>query len=121
VESRNNRFTGIRGRKDDTGPTFEPSTFYAYTADAVAEVPAIVAANSGPLGKDEKVGKSVTVALDGTGDFASVSAAVGAASRADHPVEIVVEPGVYREVVRVWPDAEGITIRGASGDAADVV
>ncbi|MFB7249653.1 pectinesterase family protein [Microbacterium sp. NPDC056234] len=121
VESRNNTFSGIRGRKDDTGPTFEPSAHYAYTPDAVADVVSIVDANSGPLGNDEKVKKAITVALDGTGDYASVSAAVGAASRAKHPVEIIVQPGVYREVVRIWPDADGLTIRGATGDAADVV
>jgi len=121
VDSRDNRFTSVRGRKDDTGPTFDPAARYAYTADDVDDVARIVADGAGPLGAPEKVGRRVTVALDGTGDFASVGAAVGAASRAPHPVEIVVRPGTYREVVRVWPGADGLTIRGATGDPRDVL
>lgn len=121
VDSRDNVFTGTRGRRDDTGATFEPADRYAYRPDPAREIPAILAAHAGSLGDEDAVGDSVTVALDGTGDFASVSAAVGAAARADHPVEVVVQPGVYREVVRIWPDADGLTIRGATGIAEDVV
>ncbi|MCA5892263.1 right-handed parallel beta-helix repeat-containing protein [Isoptericola sp. NEAU-Y5] len=121
VDSRDNRFTTIRGRKDDTGPTFDPAARYAYTADDVDDVVEVVSRGAGPLGSPEKVGRRVTVALDGSGDFASVGAAVGAASRAVHDVEIVVGPGTYREVVRVWPGAHGLTIRGATGDPRDVV
>ncbi len=121
VHSRDNRFTSIRGRKDNTGPTFDPATHYAYTADRTADVVALVTADAGPLAVDETVGSRITVALDGTGDYASIGAAVGAAWRADRPVEIVVEPGTYREVVRVWPGAEGLTIRGSTGNPEDVV
>ncbi|SKC45504.1 pectinesterase family protein [Krasilnikoviella flava] len=121
VDSRDNRFTTIRGRKDDTGPTFDPAARYAYAPDDVADVVRILTADAGTLGAPEKVRRTVTVALDGTGDYASIGAAVGAASRSSHPVEIVVEPGVYREVVRVWPGADGVTIRGATGDPEDVV
>ncbi len=46
---------------------------------------------------------------------------MGAVWRSDHPVHIVVEPGTYREVVRIWPGADDLTIRGATGDAEDVV
>ncbi|GAB6939807.1 pectinesterase family protein [Isoptericola variabilis] len=121
VDSRDNRFTTIRGRKDDTGPTFDPAARYAYAPDAVDDVVRIVTDGAGTLGAQEKAGRTVTVALDGTGDYASVGAAVGAAARSPHPVDVVVEPGVYREVVRVWPGADGITIRGATGDPEDVV
>ena len=121
VESRNNTFTNIRGRKDNTGPTFDPTSFYSYTPDATTDVVSIVDAHSGPLGKDEKVKKRITVALDGSGDFASVGAAGRAASGAKHTLQIVVSPGVYREVVRVWPDADGLTIRSSTGIAEDVV
>lgn len=121
VHSRANRFDSIRGRKDNTGPTFDPATYYAYTADPTDDVVEIVTAGAGPLATDKAIGSQVTVALDGTGDFASIGAAVGAAWRSDHPIEIVVEPGTYREVVRVWPGAEGLTIRGATGDPEDVV
>jgi pectinesterase len=121
VHSRSNKFVSIRGRKDNTGPTFDPTTYYTYTADRTDDVVKLVTAGAGPLAADETVGSRVRVALDGTGDFASIGAAVGAAWRADHPVEIVVEPGVYREVVRVWPGAEGLTIRGSTGNPEDVV
>src|SRR5699024_1231751 len=33
VDSRGNRFTDIRGRKDHTGPTFEPSDHYDYAVE----------------------------------------------------------------------------------------
>src|SRR5699024_6253857 len=42
VHSRDNVFTSIRGRKDHTGPTFDPLDHYDYTADPVDEVPASV-------------------------------------------------------------------------------
>ncbi|WP_139827615.1 pectinesterase family protein [Nesterenkonia sp. PF2B19] len=121
VELRGNSFTDVRGRRDDTGPTFEPSEHYDYTADPVDDVRRLVTADAGPLGAPEKVGRTVTVALDGSRDYESVTAAVGAAWRADRPVDIVIEPGVYEEVVRLWPGMEGITVRGATGDPEDVV
>ncbi|GAA4978770.1 pectinesterase family protein [Kineococcus glutinatus] len=121
VESRDNLFTEIRGRKDSTGATFDPRASYPYTPDPVGDVQRVVTAGAGPLVPDERVGRTVRVALDGTGDFASITAAVGAAERADHPVEIVVAPGTYREVVRVRPAADHVRIRGGSGRAQDVV
>ncbi|WP_460515125.1 pectinesterase family protein [Flindersiella endophytica] len=121
VDSRGNRFLAIRGRRDQTGSTFEPSQFYAYQVDPVDDVPAIVTAGAGPVGPIREIGRRVRVALDGSGDFASIGAAVGAAARATHPVEIVVAPGTYREVVRVFPDADHLTIRGTTRDPADVV
>ncbi|WP_166845272.1 pectinesterase family protein [Isoptericola sp. BMS4] len=121
VHSRGNRFVDIRGLKQGTGETFEASDFYDYTLDDVDGLERTVKDNVGPVGPPENIGRSVTVALDGSGDFASVGAAVGAAWRSDHPVEIVVEPGTYREVVRIWPGADDLTIRGATGDAEDVV
>jgi len=122
VDSRGNRFTGIAGRTDDTGPTFEPSDHYHYTADPVDELEALVPHNAGPFARTERVGGRIRVALDGTGDVASISAAVGAAWRSPHPVEVVVAAGTYREIVRIWPGMpEGLTLRGETGDAADVV
>ena len=121
IDSRHNRFTAIRGRKDHTGATFEASDHYAYVADSRDEVPALVPAHAGPHARKERTGRRIRVALDGSGDVASIGAAVGAAWRSPHPVEIVVEPGTYREVVRVWPGCEGLVIRGATGEATDVV
>ncbi|GAA1175318.1 hypothetical protein GCM10009674_09900 [Nesterenkonia xinjiangensis] len=121
VDLRGNSFTDARGRRDDTGPTFEPTDHYDYTADPVDDVRRIVTADAGPLGAPEKVSRTVTVALDGSGDYGSIGAAVGAAWRANRPVDIDIKPGVYEEVVRIWPGMEGITLRGATGDPEDVV
>lgn len=122
VDSRGNRFTSIRGRKDHTGPTFEPADHYEYAAEPLDELARIVQRNAGPHARKEHTGRRIRVALDGTGDVASIGAAVGAAWRSPHPVEIVVAPGTYREIVRVWPGtAAGLVLRGESGDAADVV
>lgn len=121
VDSRDNRFHGIRGRKDHTGATFEASDHYGYTTDAVDDVPALVPQHAGPHARRDEVDRRVRVALDGSGDVASISAAVGAASRSPHPVEIVVAPGEYREIVRVWSTVPaGSVLRGETGDATDV-
>ncbi|WP_022918930.1 pectinesterase family protein [Ruania albidiflava] len=121
IEARDNQFENVRGRRDASGSTVEPLEHYQYTADPVEQVERLVTRSAGPLLRTEHVPGTVRVALDGTGDYGSISAAVGAASRADHPVTIVVAPGTYREVVRVWPGADNLTIRGESGDAEDVV
>ncbi|HLQ80894.1 MAG TPA: pectinesterase family protein, partial [Brachybacterium sp.] len=122
VESRGNRFTGIRGRKDDTGPTFDPSDRYAYTAEPIDDLAEIVTENAGPHARTERVGRRIRVALDGSGDVASIGAAVGAAWRSPHPVEVVVAPGTYREIVRIWPGMPaGSVLRGETDDASDVV
>ncbi|WP_221585337.1 pectinesterase family protein [Microbacterium sp. G2-8] len=124
VHQRDNLFQDVwSDAPADTGSTFEASDFYAYTADPVADVVDLLTRHAGTTktSSNEKLGTRVTVAQDGSGDFLSIDAAVGAASRAKHLAEIVVEPGEYREVVSVWPGAEGLTIRGATGDPADVV
>lgn len=122
VDSRENRFTHIRGRKDHTGPTFEPSDHYDYAVEPLDDLEQLLVRHAGPHVRREIVGRRVRVALDGTGDFASIGAAVGAAWRSSHPVEITVAPGTYREIVRVLPGtAAGLVIRGESGDATDVL
>ncbi|WP_166845273.1 right-handed parallel beta-helix repeat-containing protein [Isoptericola sp. BMS4] len=124
VHQRDNVFRDVWGAEPaETGPTFEASDFYDYTADDVDGVVALLTRHAGTTKtpSTERIARQVTVAQDGTGDYLSVHAAVGAASRADHAVEIVVEPGTYKEVVSVWPGAEGLTIRGATGDPGDVV
>ena len=121
MHSVDNVFNDIRGRKDDTGPTFDPRDYYSYQADPVEDVVAIVSDGAGTLGRADRTPRRVTVALDGTGDYASIGAAVGAAWRSDQIREIVVEPGTYREIVRVWPGNDDLTIRSSTGDAQDVV
>ena len=121
VYSVDNIFNDIRGRKDNTGPTFDPLQHYAYRADPVEDVVEIVADGAGTLAPPDEDPVKVTVALDGTGDYASIGAAVGAAWRSDRIKEIIVEPGTYREIVRVWPGTDGLTIRSSTGDPEDVV
>ncbi|MGP3912893.1 pectinesterase family protein [Nonomuraea sp. 10N515B] len=118
VMQRGNVFSGTRGRVDNAGPAFEPSSYYAYTPDPAEQVPALVTRGAGPLGGQRPAPREITVALDGSGDFGSVQAAIGAAPRG---AVITVKPGVYREIVRVWPGRRDLTIKGATGRAEDVV
>src|SRR5258708_5665499 len=62
----------------------------------------------------------LTVARDGSGDHATVQAAIDAAT-AGEPVTITVRPGRYREVVRVPADKTPMRLIGATGDPRDVV
>jgi len=124
VHQRDNVFRNVwHTEPAETGETFEATDFYEYTADPAADVVGLLAHHAGttktPL--TDRIGRRVTVAQDGSGDFASIHAAVGAASRVSHPVEIIVRPGNYREVVSIWPGAERLTLRGATGNPADVV
>lgn len=124
VHQRGNVFDDVWGGDPlaDTGPTFEASTFYDYTADRVGDVERLLERHAGPVATGhERSPRTITVAQDGTGDVLSLHAAVGEAARANGPVEIIVQPGVYREIVSVWPGAKRLTIRGATGSAADVV
>ncbi|MGP3911327.1 pectinesterase family protein [Nonomuraea sp. 10N515B] len=118
VVQRGNVFDGSEGRTDNVGAAFDPSAYYAYTLDPADRVPAIVGRGAGPLGGERPAPQRITVALDGTGDFGSVQAAVGAAPRG---AVITVKPGVYREMVRVWAGRRDLTIKGATGDPDDVV
>ncbi|MGF6822879.1 pectate lyase [Microbacterium sp. ZKA21] len=123
VFQQDNIFENVWGEQPrDTGATFDASANYTYTADPASRVRKILTKSAGPVhSTSDEAERRITVAQDGSGDYMSVHAAVGAASRSAHPVEIVVQPGVYREVVSIWPDADHLTIVGATGDPADVV
>ena len=114
-------FEGTWGRHDETGPTIDPADFYSHTADPTDQVISLLTRHGGPHGRRESAPRRLRVAQDGSGDVASVHAAIGAAWRSPHPVEIIVAPGTYREATTVWPGLEGLVIRGESGDPADVV
>ncbi|MGW3349948.1 pectinesterase family protein [Nonomuraea rubra] len=141
VVQRGNVLRDSPGRSDSAGTAFDPSAYYAYTLDPAERVPGLVTRGAGPLGAKAGGGADssgadagrgadssgadagrgagrITVALDGTGDFASIQAAVGAAPRG---AVITVQPGVYREMPRVWAGRRDLTIRGATGDPEDVV
>ncbi|HEX7201997.1 MAG TPA: right-handed parallel beta-helix repeat-containing protein, partial [Arthrobacter sp.] len=78
VVNRDNVFNGTRGRKDNVGAAFDPTQNYSYQKDDAARVPEIVAAGAGPRGNSApNTTTEITVALDGTGDFGSLQAAIG--------------------------------------------
>ncbi|GIE34825.1 hypothetical protein Ait01nite_078700 [Actinoplanes italicus] len=109
---RRNLFTGTDGRTDTSGTAFEPSAFYAYSPDPASRVRDLVRKYAGPRHQPERTPRTVTVALDGTGDYGSLLAALGATRDARGRVEIVVKAGHYREQVRIWPNQSDVTIRG---------
>ncbi|MEU9451282.1 pectinesterase family protein [Streptomyces sp. NPDC048277] len=60
----------------------------------------------------------LTVAKDGSGMYTTVQAAVNAASSGD---TISVAKGTYQEIVNVPATKTGLTLKGATGNAEDVV
>ncbi|WP_114855797.1 pectinesterase family protein [Brachybacterium sp. YJGR34] len=114
-------FEGTWGSHDDTGETIDPADFYAHAADPTDQVIPLLTRHAGPHARTERAPRTVRVAQDGSGDVASIHAAIGTAWRSPHPVEIVVAPGTYREVPTIWPGLDGLVIRGESGEAAEVV
>ncbi|MFJ6053769.1 pectinesterase family protein [Streptomyces sp. NPDC092307] len=68
---------------------------------------------SGPAG-----GRTLTVAADGSAAHRSVQAAVDAATAGD---TVLVSRGAYRETVNVPASKHGLTLKGATGNAEDVV
>jgi pectate lyase len=123
VVNRDNIFNGTRGRRDNVGAAFDPAQNYAYQKDEAARVPDIVSAGAGPReNKAPNNTTEITVALDGTGDFGSLQAAIGSVpSGSTLPRTITVKPGTYRESVNVWADRPNLTIQGATANPADVV
>ncbi len=120
--ARNNVFEECTGNTgQDQGMAFDVP--YSYELTPTKAVPALVRAFGGPLGGTEPALRDViTVALDGTGDFASIRAAVGAIP-ANNPraVTVLLQPGIYHEPSVIWGDRRNITLAGATGNAGDVV
>jgi pectate lyase len=123
VVNRDNVFNGTRGRRDNVGAAFDPAQNYAYQKDDAARIPEIVAAGAGPRENNAPNNTtSITVALDGTGDFGSLQAAIGSIpSGSTLPRTITVKPGTYRESVNIWADRPNLTIQGATANPSDVV
>lgn len=120
--ARDNIFEKCSGNTGESrGDLFDPP--YDYQRMPAAAVPATVRAFAGPLGGTVPASRDViTVALDGTGDYASIRAAVGAIpSNNPGPVTILLQPGIYHEPSVIWADRRNITLAGATGQAADVV
>ncbi|GAA1586370.1 pectinesterase family protein [Actinoplanes couchii] len=106
----NNRFRGTTGRHDSAGEPFDIP--YEYQPDPVDEVKNLVTRHAGPQKATARGSRTITVALDGTGDYGSLLAALGATRDVRGPVTIRVAPGYYREQVRVWPSQSDVTITG---------
>jgi pectate lyase len=122
--ARSNIFEQCSGNTgEQRGAAFDPAAAYAYELTPTAAVPALVRAFAGPLGGTEPAAAGViTVALDSTGDFASIRAAIGAIPPNNPgPVTVVLQPGTYHEPAVIWGDRRNVTLAGATGNAADVV
>lgn len=122
---RGNVFSGTSGRNESGGTAFDPKSYYSYTLDKTADVPALLRSDAGPrssigttAGTKAAAATTLTVAKDGSGQYTSVQKAVDAvpANNASRVV-ISVKPGVYREVVKVPANKPHVTIQG-SGAAA---
>ncbi|MFJ7269657.1 pectinesterase family protein [Streptomyces sp. NPDC099050] len=73
---------------------------------------------SGPAPSRPAGGRTLTVAADGSAAHRSVQAAVDAATAGD---TVLVARGTYRETVHVPASKHGLTLKGATGNAEDVV
>ncbi|SES21186.1 pectinesterase [Streptomyces sp. yr375] len=131
---RGNVYSGTNGRNESggSGAAWDPRTYYPYTPDKAADVPALLKSGAGPRGSaaagtsDGTAGKTaaavttLTVAKDGSGQYGTVQAAVNAVP-ANNPsrVVIAVKPGTYRELVKVPANKPHVTIQGTGGSRTD--
>ncbi|MEU0412243.1 pectinesterase family protein [Streptomyces griseorubiginosus] len=130
VVQKGNTFVGTSGRNESGGTAFDPKSFYAYTLDKTADVPALLKSGAGPrssIGTTTATTKAaaattLTVAKDGSGQYSTVQAAVNAVP-AGNPSRVVisVKPGTYRELVKVPSNKPHVTIQGSGGSRNDTV
>jgi pectate lyase len=127
---RGNVFSGTSGRNESggSGTAFDPKTYYSYTLDKAADVPALLKSGAGPrtsLGTTVTTTSAVTtltVAKDGTGAYKTVQAAVDAVpANNTSRVVISVKPGTYRETVKVPSDKPHVTIQGTGSSRKETV
>ncbi|WP_200301054.1 pectinesterase family protein [Streptomyces adelaidensis] len=124
---RGNVFSGTSGRNESGGTAFDPKTYYSYTLDKTADVPALLKSGTGPRSSigttattTAAAATTLTVAKDGSGQYTSVQKAVDAvpANNASRVV-ISVKPGTYRELVKVPANKPHVTIQGSGGSRKD--
>ncbi|MFF0017784.1 pectinesterase family protein [Streptomyces sp. NPDC005374] len=129
VVQKGNTFVGTSGRNESGGTAFDPKTYYAYTPDATANVPALLKSGAGPRSSigttattKAAAATTLTVAKDGSGQYSTVQAAVNAVP-ANNPSRVVisVKPGTYRELVKVPSNKPHVTIQGSGGSRNDTV
>jgi pectinesterase len=129
IVQKGNTFTGTSGRNESGGTAFDPKTYYAYTLDKTADVPALLKSGTGPRGSigttattRAAAATTLTVAKDGSGQYSTVQAAVNAVP-ANNPSRVVisVKPGTYRELVKVPSNKPHVTIQGTGSSRNDTV
>lgn len=130
IVQKGNTFVGTSGRNESGGTAFDPRTYYAYTPDKTADVPALLKSGAGPRGSigttatttKAAAATTLTVAKDGSGQYSTVQAAVNAVP-ANNPSRVVisVKPGTYRELVKVPSNKPHVTIQGSGGSRSDTV
>ncbi|WP_329124594.1 pectinesterase family protein [Streptomyces sp. NBC_01465] len=124
-------FSGTSGKNESggTGAAWDPKTYYSYTLDRAADVPALVKSGAGPRSSigttaaaTAAAATTLTVAQDGSGQYKTVQAAVDAvpANNASRVV-ISVKPGTYREIVKVPAAKPHVTIQGSGASRKDTV
>jgi pectate lyase len=127
---RGNVFSGTSGRNESGGTAFDPKSYYPYTLDKAADVPALLKSGAGPRGSigttatasAKAAVTTLTVAKDGSGQYSTVQAAVNAVpANNSSRVVIAVKPGTYRELVKVPANKPHVTIQGTGGSRKDTV
>ncbi|WP_406090117.1 pectinesterase family protein [Streptomyces sp. NBC_01013] len=119
LAQRGSVFAGTTGRNESGGGTsFDPRSYYAYTLDAAAEVPALVKAGAGPRSTVGAAATAavttLTVAKDGSGQYGSVQAAVNAVPAGNTARTVIsIAPGTYREPVRIPSTKQNVTLQGS--------
>ncbi|MET8078827.1 pectinesterase family protein [Streptomyces sp. NPDC005303] len=130
IVQKGNTFVGTSGRNESGGTAFDPRTYYAYTLDTTADVPALLKSGAGPRGSigttatatTKAAATTLTVAKDGSGQYSTVQAAVNAVPAGNTSrVVISVKPGTYRELVKVPSNKPHVTIQGTSSSRNDTV
>ncbi|MFJ4427475.1 MULTISPECIES: pectinesterase family protein [Streptomyces] len=131
IVQKGNTFVATSGRNESGGTAFDPKTFYTYSLDKTADVPALLKAGVGPRSNigtaatattKAAAATTLTVAADGSGQYRTVQAAVNAVP-ASNPSRVVisVKPGTYREVVKVPSNKPHVTIQGSGASRKDTV
>ncbi|MFF4060890.1 pectinesterase family protein [Streptomyces sp. NPDC001668] len=132
IVQRGNTFVGTSGRNESGGTAFDPKSYYSYTLDPTANVPALLKSGAGPRSSIGTTSTSastkaaaattLTVAKDGSGQYSTVQAAVNAVP-ANNPSRVVisVKPGTYRELVKVPSNKPHVTIQGTGSSRNDTV
>ncbi|MCI3272025.1 pectinesterase family protein [Streptomyces cylindrosporus] len=126
-----NVFSGTSGRNESggSGAAWDPRSYYPYTLDKAADVPALLKSGAGPrtsIGTTatttSAAATTLTVAQDGSGQYKTVQAAVDAVP-VNNPSRVVisVKPGTYREVVKIPANKPHVTIQGAGSSRKDTV